>query len=128
MMSAHSFGKGRHSWTFFGNPYLFLIRAKSSSMKMERWFAIRNKDYVLIRCGGLLNRGMVGMERALAPDTITGIVLRMMIIEHSIENHYSIEWGLSVGVKPSPYYAMRRSPRPLDQQTMSNKPWPIDCS
>ncbi|GMN51419.1 hypothetical protein TIFTF001_020572 [Ficus carica] len=74
-MSAHSFVKGRRSWTSFGNPYLPLIEAKSSSVKMEGGFTVRRNDSMLIHRGGLLNRAMGGIDRISAPDTVAGRLL-----------------------------------------------------
>ncbi|GMN63762.1 hypothetical protein TIFTF001_032826 [Ficus carica] len=44
-----------------------MIRANSSSVKMEWGFTIHKKDSVLFQCGGLLNRAIGGMERAPVP-------------------------------------------------------------
>ena len=71
-VSARSFGKGRQSWTSFRNLYLHLIKAKSSTIKMERGFVVRKKDSMLIQRGGLLDRAMGGMKSALTPDTVAG--------------------------------------------------------
>ncbi|GMN55246.1 hypothetical protein TIFTF001_024367 [Ficus carica] len=71
-VSACSFGKGRRSWTSFGNPYRPLMSDKSSSVKTERGFDVRKNDSALRRGGGLLSRAIGGIDKTHAPDVVAG--------------------------------------------------------
>ena len=72
MVSARLLGKGRRSWTSFGNPYWPLIADKSSSIKMEGGFDVRRNDSTLSLRGCLFSRAIGGINRIPALDTIAG--------------------------------------------------------
>ena len=72
---ARLFGKGRRSWTSFGNPYRPLMDDKSSSIKMEGGFDVQRNDYTLSWRGGLLSRAIGGIDKIPAPDTVAGRLL-----------------------------------------------------